>query len=467
MVAPVTRRELLSSVLCTSTATLVGCSQLNSATNPRIEAPTPKLVDQPIAISLTGFPANVNVIVRASTEISGRRWESRATFSTDSNGNADLSAQRPDAGTYDRTDGMGLIWSLKPVASDRSSSSATAATTGTSTPASTRGPATGEPGPRTRTVQLRAFIEGETRASASTEIVQRLVAPDVTMQPVGSRGLVGRFYVPGGEGPHLGVVTLHGSGGVPLDGHARLLASHGYATLALQYFGAPGLRETLSLVPLEYFETAMDWLTDHEAVTDGEIGVLGGSKGGELALLLASRYSEIGVVIGYAPSAYVFQGLGGATSSWASDGEPLPYVSFENVSTPEYTEEGYRRIAPVYESAVKRADPQAVRRAVIRVERSESAVLLISGGADALWPSTFFARKAIDRLERHEHPNRYDHLTYANAGHGISYPYQPTTTSTAVPLYGGLALGGTPAANAAAAAESWPHVLQYLNASLN
>lgn len=112
------------------------------------------------------------------------------------------------------------------------------------------------------------------------------MAPGVTVQTVSDNGLVGRFYEPSGNGPHPGVLALHGSTPHILDGEAGLLASHGYATLALQYFGAEGLSPTLSEIPLGYFEMAMQWLTAHETVANDGIGLLGGSRGGELALLL-------------------------------------------------------------------------------------------------------------------------------------------------------------------------------------
>lgn len=61
------------------------------------------------------------------------------------------------------------------------------------------------------------------------------------------------------------------------------------------------------------------------------------SKGGELVLLLGATYPEdIKVVLGYVPSAVVWQGTHSDSwdytwnprSSWSLKGEPLPFVRF-------------------------------------------------------------------------------------------------------------------------------------------
>ena len=87
---------------------------------------------------------------------------------------------------------------------------------------------------------------------------------------------------------------------------AAFLAGKGFTTLALAYFGAPGLPrcqvfETICFfyqgnhfvncrsytsLPLEYFEAAIDLLCRHCREGEG-VGVIGSSKGGDLALALA------------------------------------------------------------------------------------------------------------------------------------------------------------------------------------
>ena len=108
--------------------------------------------------------------------------------------------------------------------------------------------------------------------------------------------LVGDLYLPVGSPAKLGVLVLGGAeGGVPSG--AKFLASKGYAALALAYFGAPGLPETLEQIPLEYLDRALAWLDASPGVPRGGVVIQGGSKGAELALLLASRHADvIGVI---------------------------------------------------------------------------------------------------------------------------------------------------------------------------
>ena len=96
----------------------------------------------------------------------------------------------------------------------------------------------------------------------------------------------------------------------------------------------------------------------------------------------------------------------------------------------------------------------------IPVERINGPVLLISGGADQLWPSALMASRVMDRLKRRGHPFADRHLSYESAGHLIGKAYLPTGSTLVAG--GRLETGGTPEANARAQADSWPRVLEFL-----
>lgn len=57
-----------------------------------------------------------------------------------------------------------------------------------------------------------------------------------------------------------------------------------------------GTYKTLEEVPLEYFEKVFKWISENEITNTKEIFVHGTSKGGELALLLASRYKQFNLL---------------------------------------------------------------------------------------------------------------------------------------------------------------------------
>jgi len=65
--------------------------------------------------------------------------------------------------------------------------------------------------------------------------------------------------------------------------------------------------------------------------------------------------------------------------------------------------------------------------------------------------------------------DRFPHqsLVYPGAGHGVAVavPYSPAPLAVISSQYGELHLGGTPAANATADADSWPKLLQFLAAA--
>ena len=78
-------------------------------------------------------------------------------------------------------------------------------------------------------------------------------------------------------------------GGVP----SGSLVSQGYATLFLAYFGVTPLPSPLEEIPVETVTRAVDWLSSRPEVDPARIGVIGVSKGGELALVAAVRDPRI------------------------------------------------------------------------------------------------------------------------------------------------------------------------------
>jgi dienelactone hydrolase len=198
------------------------------------------------------------------------------------------------------------------------------------------------------------------------------------------------------------------------------------------------------------------------------LAAIGISRGGELALLLGASLPTIGAVVAYAPSGVVFGPLGPAEpgdSAWTRRGRPLVHLGQRNRSVdwsvidPRSTPIVER---PLYESMLR--DRDAVERASIPVEQTKGPVLLISGKADDQWPSYELAQIAYHRLQGNRHPYPFAHLSYDGAGHGLSFPYTPTTVTSYVhPLTQRLySLGGEPAMTARANADSWPKVLAFL-----
>lgn len=289
-------------------------------------------------------------------------------------------------------------------------------------------------------MRLQARV-GDERAEARIERYD--LAEGARAEDVREDGLVGRLFSPAGDGPSPGVLVLGGSeGGLSpfAERQAALLASRGHAALALAYFrgelfepgGADGLPDTLKRVPLEYFGRAIRWLGERDSVDGGRLGVLGTSRGGEMALLLGATYPELGAVVSYVGSGVVTPAIddGGIADepAWTRGGEPVPYACFGGNGPSEISDDELRREED---------------EAGIPVEQTNGPVLLIAAGDDALWDSVRLSRIAMERLKGSERAFDNELAVYPKAGHAIGAPYVPTGDST-------YRFGGMPEANARA-----------------
>jgi dienelactone hydrolase len=276
------------------------------------------------------------------------------------------------------------------------------------------------------TVRIAANQGARTLATAS--FTRRTQTADVTVRTttLAAEGFVSCFYSPPAETtrPGAAILLLGGSsGGSQCGFRASLLASRGYPTLALAYFGAPGLPSELKNIPLEYFQSALGWLAQQPGVDPDKLVVFGISRGGECALLLGSVYPELihGVVSYVGSSVAGLSYPSGDTAAWTLAGKPVPYTDPENV---------------------------------IPVERIAGPIFLVAGVDDLVWPSAIYASQIVERLRQHQR-NDYTSRVYERAGHlvGAAVPYVPLIDPS---------LGGTAAADAHARADSWPKLLAFL-----
>lgn len=416
--------------------------------------PQDGLVDDPVSIGLAGLAPETPVRLRAQVLAPDNAlWVSSATFVADAAGTVDLAKRAPIDGSYDDADPHGLIWSLHPEGD---------------APGASRTIADGlEP----YSIQLIASVNGADVTQA--ELVRRPVAADVHQTPVRDDGLVATLFTPPGDGPFPTIIVVPGSGGGIPASLAALYASHGYASLALAYFNAgdPGqLPEELREIPLEYFEHALAYVRNHPELDTSRLVLNGTSRGGELALLLGSRYPEITAVVAWVPSGYVWAGItrdqnpnAPVYPAWTANGKPVPFVDRINPTGDDADDDGTLSFTPLFENAVA-ADPNRADRAEIPVENIAGPVLLITGRDDALWPSGSFSDRIVERLQERGFDFAVTHLTFEDAGHTLGTPYAPTTvTSSLHPVRKvHLRYGGTPQGIAAARADLWPQVLAFI-----
>jgi dienelactone hydrolase len=293
--------------------------------------------------------------------------------------------------------------------------------------------------------------------------------------PLEKDGLSGFLYYPAEGGPFPGVIILGGSEGGLFEGWARAYASNGFAALTLAYFGYPDLPEELVEIPLEYFERATAWMKAQPKVKPGRLGLVGGSKGGELALLVASRSSDFRAIVAMTPAAHVWEGHTlkffspdyQPVSSWSVGGRPLPYMPFKASPEEKAMEEKGELASFVkfFRDSLAQADPAAVEKAAIPVEKIRAPILLVSGTDDQIWPAEEFCAAIMARLKKAGFPYEVKHLSNEKGGHSSCIPF--LVTANRGMLIDGDPSGGSPQADARGGYRSWAETMAFLHRHLD
>jgi dienelactone hydrolase len=391
--------------------------------------PSRVMVDEPAAIRASGLDPDERIAIGAElTDGAGHVWTARAEFIAGAAGSIDASKQAPVAGSYKGVSAMGLIWSMLPAEKGAAMYQA----------------------PRNLGPQIIRFqLLRKAREVSSAQLEQTAVADGVERTSVHEGSLRGVFFAPAGQERHPGVLVVGGSnGGVPVR-PAAWLASHGYAALALAYFRYQDLPEKLEAIPLEYFQSALVWMSQRPEILADKLAVSGTSRGGELALQLGSMFPAIHAVVAYVPSNTRRPACCGGNAvpyAWTWRGQPLPYLPLS--------------AGPLSEPAP---------RAAIEVERTKGPILMISGEEDGVWRSWMMAGMVVSRLKAAHFPYEAAHLKYAHAGHSAGRPDIVPAWHSGVrqPLSGReMDLGGSPQGDAESSLDAMPKVLEFLRRNL-
>ncbi|HNV79103.1 MAG TPA: acyl-CoA thioester hydrolase/BAAT C-terminal domain-containing protein [Thermomonas sp.] len=188
----------------------------------------------------------------------------------------------------------------------------------------------------------------------------------------------------------------------------------GYALLALGYFGTPNSPETLDRISLDGVHAAIVEAGKDPRVDGRCVAIIGGSRGAELALLLASHYPDIDAVVAIVPGSAVFPALTDAmtTGGFSLHDKPLPFVPMTWGATP-YLLVGDLRGA--FETIMQ--DRAAMQRAAIAVENINGPIQFVSASRDEMWPSKEMADAMMLRLKAKGFRHPVEHLV-VQGGHG-------------------------------------------------
>ena len=205
-------------------------------------------------------------------------WESRAEFVADAEGIVEHPSSASSAVHITDPSAMGLVWSMTP----------------TKKGVERYHPPQGQP----QEIDFDVIVGGK---QVTTARLEQDAFSDFRQTAV-DNDIHGVVFSPLSPGRHPGILVVGGSeGGVPAD-KAAWLASHGYVALALAYFRYADLPPKLEAIPLEDFGRALGSVLNRSDVLPDQVGVVGTSRGGELALQLAAMYPQLKAVVAFPDS---------------------------------------------------------------------------------------------------------------------------------------------------------------------
>ncbi|XP_078603919.1 acyl-coenzyme A amino acid N-acyltransferase 1-like [Branchiostoma floridae x Branchiostoma japonicum] len=408
--------------------------------------PAKALVDDKVDITVEELAPRKPVTLHARLSEGTARFQSYAHYRADDTGRVVVAKQPSLGGLYTGVEQMGLFWSMQPSPGQK-------------------------PGLRLRKKDVSTpflvdlsvhnghlnVMEEQNRSALVTSRLERwYLGKGVERIPLKEGRLRGALFLPPGEGPFPGVIEMFGSSGGLANYRSALLASRGFATLGLAYFGYDDLPKDMSDVDLDYFEEAADWLLSHSKVQDHGVGVVGTSKGGEIALAMATYMKQVSAAVAissysavtYAPLRYKDMVL------------PCARCMVDQI---EFTGDGFANIHNQLEDIT--TEPGI--HAYIQVEKSHCPIMFVAGEDDSMAPASIHAKSAIARMEAHGMTD-FTLLQYPGTGHLIEPPYTPHCGLfflSAFRTY--VYAGGEPKAHASAQEDSWPKVLDFLRRNVD
>ncbi len=399
----------------------------HDADDAEVEATDARYSD-PVRVVVRGLEAGQRI--RVDTSLGS--W---ATFDAINDGTVDLGRDAPIEGTWTEADVDGLIWSAPPTDDYEAAFDVT-------------------------------VVDATSGAPLAAGSFARIsIDAGVEATPVAEGTRVGTLVRPTGaaRGKRPAVLAFGGSEGGTSTGEffAYHLAQLGYVSFGVGYFGAPGLPADLERVPLEILEDDLAFLASQPDVDPDHIAVLGGSRGGELALLLGASFPErVHAVVAQVPSGYVWGATSGEpVTAWTLGGVDVPSVPSAGAFPDSYFKDGEQYIVstPTFFASIDAATPEELDLATTRVEDASGPVLLLAGASDNLWPSCDLADVAWQRLDASGHAALHEDEVHCfpDAGHFIVFP--PGTSTQDSTAYFNAAydvwfdVGGTPEGNARAA----------------
>ncbi|XP_003756310.3 acyl-coenzyme A thioesterase 1 [Sarcophilus harrisii] len=403
-------------------------------------SPGPRcLWDEPVEIAVHGLGPAQPVTLRAGLrDEKGELFQASARYRADAGGQLHLARAPALGGSYSGVEPMGLFWSLQPE----------------------------KPYWRLvkRDVQTPFCVDLEVYEGHDpqpTKLLARAVhergflGPGVRRIPVREGSVRATLFLPPGSGPFPGIIDISGTGGGLFEYRASLLAGHGFAVMALAYYGFEDLPKNMKEFHLEYFEEAVQYLKNHSQVKGPGVGLLGFSKGGDLCISMASHLKDI------TATATINGSVANVGAALHYKGMTMPPLG-SNLKRIKMTDQGFVDIIDVLNNPLEEPN----RKSLIPVERAESCFLFLVGLDDHNWKSEFFANEAAKLLQAHG-KKKPKIICYPATGHYIEPPYFPVCLVSFHNLVGKLVVwGGEVKAHSMAQVDAWKQIQAFFHKHL-
>ncbi|KAL9979721.1 hypothetical protein ACROYT_G017424 [Oculina patagonica] len=385
----------------------------------------------------------------------GEVFESHAHFIADKDGEVDVCRDSSLGGSYSGVSPMGLLWSMKPAPGQRKGIRLM------------KSDVTKPYNIALNCLNGHVTPNESSQPLSSVTFQKSYMADGVKRIPVREGRIRGALFIPPGDGPFPGVIDILGGAGGLVEFKASLLASNGFAAMALAYFAYDDLPdlESQSSMDMEYFEEAANWLSNHHKVLPHGIGVHAICYGSWVALLMASlKMNAVKTVVAISPLVSAFP------VPFQYKGKVSDVLSHDN-SKKVSIEEGciWRDAIPAVTDI---STPSSKYPPITPVENISCPVLLVFGTGDLNVNTDFSTELIFNRLKIHGKEHLCSILRYPEAGHLIEPPYTPhyyASFSGPTANWSGdkyLVWGGEMNAHAKAQEDAWPKILSFLRRNL-
>ncbi|MFS0788360.1 acyl-CoA thioesterase/bile acid-CoA:amino acid N-acyltransferase family protein [Shouchella sp. 1P09AA] len=364
--------------------------------------------------------------------------QANALFRADENGKIQPAEVAPLRGSYSEADSMGLFWSMGKKDTEAIGPSLVHAN---------------KVDPHCYTLTL---VQAGVKLD-SVKLRRQWYPEQIKRLPVHDAGLIGTYFFEEGISKPT-IMVVGGSEGGVYEYVAAALASEGFHTFAIGYFGVEGKPDRLEGIDLSIVDQAVKWIKQRSETTE-KIGIHGTSRGGEFALWSSVYVDDLAACVALNGMRYSMAGIVPWSSdkrlppAWVYNGQTLPYLTPENpveaaLLCKQLFSEGKNPFKIWYDALYEylHTYPQAK----IPIERTNKPTLLLAGRDDGM-----FSAEQMNDVEHNPHIHQQ---LFAEAGHEMGIPY--------LPIFATVFHGGRRRETARASIVSWKRTVQFFQRHL-